>query len=276
MATAPPLPIVISVPHGGTEVPQELKAHCRLTLSAILLDNDTWARDLFSLRTRVAFYSESRVARAVVDMNRDPRDRPPQNPDGVVKTVTVFGGQVWERPEGLSARQADELIARYHSPFHEQLRQGAQSGKAVLGIDCHTMLTEGPPGSPRAGEKRPLICLSNRGDEGGQQQKEPLTAPSAMLYALRDSLHQHFQAEISSFLDENSSVPAVTINSPFKGGYIIKEHAKDSPIPWIMVEFNRSLYLPRHPFLTLRPPFHAQNHLREIREKFIKALTAIL
>jgi N-formylglutamate deformylase len=103
MATAAPLPIVISVPHGGTEVPQELQAHCRLSLSAVLMDNDTWARDLFSLSARVAFYGESLVARAVIDMNRDPRDRPPQNPDGVVKTVTVFGEQVWDRPEGLTS-----------------------------------------------------------------------------------------------------------------------------------------------------------------------------
>jgi N-formylglutamate deformylase len=276
MATAAPLPVVLSVPHGGTEVPQELKAHCRLSLSAILMDNDTWARDLFSLSTRVAFYGESLVARAIIDMNRDPRDRPPQNPDGVVKTLTVFGEQVWDRPEGLPSLQADQLIAKYHGPFHQKLRQGARTSKAILGVDCHTMLAEAPPGNPHAGEKRPLICLSNRGGTDGNQQKEPLTAPPSLLYALKDSLNQHFQGKISRFSEQNGPVPAIAINSPFKGGYIIRRHADTSPIPWIQVEFNRCLYLPPHLPLTACPAPHVRDELQGIREKFVKALAAIL
>lgn len=273
---ARPLPIIISVPHGGTEVPQELKAECRLSIKEILKDNDTWARDLFSLKSQVAFFLDSSVARAVIDMNRDPKDRPPLNPDGVVKTVTVFGEQVWDQPKGLSTRQADELIAKYHHPFHKLLQQEGQSKKAVLGIDCHTMLEEDPPGSPKAGQKRPLICLSNRGGRDGKQQEEPLTAPPSLLHALNDSLNQHFQGEISCFSEQKGHVPAVAFNYPFKGGYIIQRHASAGAIPWIMVEFNRCLYLPPRLPLTTRPTPHVRDQLQRIQMKFIKALAAIL
>lgn len=274
MAPGTLLPIVISVPHGGTKVPREYRSLCRLSLPVILRDNDTWARELFSVRNQVNFYTESLVARAVLDVNRDPRDRPPQYPDGVVKTVTVFGEQVWERPEGLSPRQADKLIAKYHSPYHERLRRGAEMGKVRLGVDCHTMLAVAPPGSSRVGEMRPLICLSNKGGEDGESEEEPLTAPALLIQALRDALTRQFQEEIALF--PARPFPAVAINSPFKGGHIVQRQAAAGPIPWIMVEFNRSLYLPPHLPLTARPAPLTRNKLGRIRQKFMKALADIL
>lgn len=37
------LPLLISVPHGGLEVPPEVSNYCLLDLPALLKDGDTWA-----------------------------------------------------------------------------------------------------------------------------------------------------------------------------------------------------------------------------------------
>ncbi|NIO15885.1 MAG: N-formylglutamate amidohydrolase, partial [Deltaproteobacteria bacterium] len=114
MSKRPRLPVVISVPHGGTAVPFEARHLMRLGIGEILIDGDTWARQLYDLFAHVASYVDTDIARAALDMNRSPGDRPPENPDGVVKTVTAGGIPVWDDPEGLSLQLADLLVKKYH------------------------------------------------------------------------------------------------------------------------------------------------------------------
>lgn len=75
------LPLLISVPHGGLEVPPEVSNYCRLDLPALLKDGDTWAGYLYDMEDRVQAYFQFPVARAVIDLNRAADDRPPENPD---------------------------------------------------------------------------------------------------------------------------------------------------------------------------------------------------
>lgn len=265
------LPLLTTVSHGGTRVPDEVEHLIRLSKREILLDNDTWAGELFSLDSHVVFHLLNPVARAVIDMNRDPGDRPPQNTDGVVKTMTVFGEQIWKQPKGLPQSLTEKLIAGYHKPFHEAVAREARRGKAVLGVDCHTMLPAAPPGSPRPGEKRPLICLSNRGGEDGLEKDGPVTAPARLLLALKESLLYRLSDEIAAFPVLGESVPAVAINSPFKGGYIIHRHGGEGVIPWIMVEINRLLYLPPGSLPEVPDPT-TKRKMETIKGRFLSAL----
>jgi len=90
-------PLLISIPHGGDVVPPEVKDRISITDRDVFYDGDTLTREIYNLRNSVAAFIEMPIARAIVDVNRAPDDRPPKNPDGVVKTVTVNGTSVYIR-----------------------------------------------------------------------------------------------------------------------------------------------------------------------------------
>lgn len=268
------LPVIISVPHGGTTIPGEVKSLCRADLPAILRDGDTWSRELYALKDQVLFYNDTHIARAAVDLNREPGDRPPVNPDGVVKTFTINGEQVWHDPAGLPGDKADLLIQRYHMPYHRTIQEACGNPEAVLGLDCHTMLGLAPAGNSDPFQPRPLLCLSNRGDiKGLPTGEEPTTAPEGLLRALQSSLAEQFQHED---VQVKADGPPVTLNHPFRGGFITRYHGTTTPIPWIQVEISRALYMPENPCWTVKPPLEVMRRLKDIRTKFLKGLKKIL
>lgn len=266
---AAPLPVLLSVPHGGHRVPREVQNDFRLDLTAVLYDGDTWARELYSLEERVVHYMDTEIARAVLDLNRAVNDRPPENPDGVIKTVDVSGKKIWREKDGLSPEMANRLITDYYQPYHKSLTQAAASGKAVVGIDCHTMLAESPGSNETLRQMRPMICLSNGGDGEGEPIDDPVTAPASFLRDLRDALLIQFQ-------HEDMATEPISLNRPFQGGYITKHHGAKGPLPWVQVEFNRALYLTPDTILSVKPDMRAEKRLADIMEKFYRALRNVV
>ena len=214
------LPLLLSVPHGGSSVPDEVASDVVASDFDVLADGDAHTVELYALGEHVRHLVAADVARAFVDLNRAPDDRPPANPDGVVKTRTVHGAPIYGLP--LRDELADTLIHRYHAPFHARLTSLASLGDALAGIDCHSMLSEPPPGfSVR--EPRPVFCVSN---------VDGASAPDELLHALCHALREAFQL----------SDPDVRANDPFRGGYIVRRHGHD-PLPWLQLEINRARYL---------------------------------
>jgi formiminoglutamase len=81
------------------------------------------------------------------------------------------------------------------------------------------MAAQGPPVGPDKGEERPAICISNA--DG--------TCPKEWITTLADCLNKVFEKDVS-------------INNPFKGGSIIRSHAKE--LPWIQLELSREPFFP--------------------------------
>lgn len=260
------LPVLVSVPHGGLLVPPEVRAFCRLDLPAMLEDGDTWAGRVYDLEGRVKDYHLFLPARAILDPNRAPADLPPGNPDGVVKSETVSGTKIWRNPRGLDAGRIEELMLRYYRPYHEKLAEAAQKPGLLLALDCHTMLDRAPHTAPVPGKKRPLICLGNRGDENGEQSGEALTAPPGLMHSFKAALEKYFKD-----LQDHDAAPLVTLNDPFKGGYITRKHGTASPLPWIQVEINRSLYLANPP-RTTEPDPESARRIANIKNRLLAAL----
>ena len=150
------LPLLISVPHAGRSVPEEARPYCILTPQQIVQDSDEGADAIYDLRGWVADCVTTEVARAIVDLNRAETDR---SADGVVKTHTCWAVPVYA--EALPAKLVQELLARYHRPYHARLTEPARGVR--LGIDCHTMAATAPPVGPDPGSPRPHICLSDAG-----------------------------------------------------------------------------------------------------------------
>ncbi|MGB2806772.1 MAG: N-formylglutamate amidohydrolase [Sedimentisphaerales bacterium] len=202
------LPILISVPHAGLEIPSEVRAYNLLTQKEIIEDADDGASEIYAIESHVQVYVTTDIARVFVDMNRSENDR---TRDGVVKTHTCWDVPIYNNP--LPVDLIELMIKKYHRPYHKKLTDSSSGVK--YGIDCHTMADIGPPISPDPGQKRPLVCLSNA--DG--------VFPVDWLRIMKDCFQQSFQIGIS-------------LNQPFKGGNIIRTHA--SEMPWVQVEISRT------------------------------------
>jgi formiminoglutamase len=221
------------------------------TPAEIFDDGDAFTREIYDLGELAVHVQAARIARAFVDLNRREDDRPPENPDGVVKTATCFARPVYSRP--LEDDLVEQLLARYHRPYHEGLENAARHAGARVALDCHSMAAEPPPVAPDAGQPRPLFCLSNG---------EGLTCDTSTLETLASSLAAAFECPPRE----------VSLNRPFKGGYVTRRHGRN-PLPWIQVEMNRSLYL-AEPWFDRRERRVNPERLRELRGRFRTALAA--
>ena len=244
------LPILISVPHGGYKVPRKHKDHFLPSMQEVLKDGDTWTRDLYRFKGRVRYSVQCPFARAVLDLNRAKEDRPPENPDGIIKTHTLFKTPVWKH--GLSEHATERLIERIYDPYYDRLLRLAADPLLKLGIDCHSMM-DYDPFDEEAG-KRPLFCISNLGGFKGEYVGEPLSAPTELLVRLKDALESVF------------GEGCVLLNAPFKGGAIIKTMRDKSRIPWIQLEINRRLYLDESAMIKKRPLGKAKRVLRTLNQ----------
>ena len=208
------LPLLVSVPHAGLRVPAEVEAQCALTPQEVAADGDGGAAEIYAISEHVGAFVTTDVARAIVDMNRSRNDI---RLDGVVKTHTCWNVPVWHCP--LSQTEVAELLDAYHRPYHQKLTELGRSGEWILGVDCHTMAATGPPLGPDPGIERPWVCLSN-GDG---------TCPPEWIQFLRLCFQEQLEGP-------------VTINDPFRGGYITRAHAAE--MPWIQIELSRAPFLP--------------------------------
>ena len=259
-------PLLISIPHSGGTVPPEVADMVRITGRDIFYDGDALTREIYDFGKSVDAVIETPIARAIVDVNRAYDDRPPENPDGVVKTVTTDGTLVYR--EGMFPDDAlvEDLLQRYYFPYHETLGDLLSNRSIRLALDCHSMLERSPAASVRPGEPRPLICLSNRGDEHGMpvRGRGPVTCPPEWIRALAESLRRAFAGE-----------GEVAMNDPFAGGYISQYHYERSGIPWIQIEINRKLYLNETYFDPERLRVD-QRIIQELRERISDAIVRFL
>jgi formiminoglutamase len=259
-------PLLVSIPHGGGTVPPEVADIVSITERDIFYDGDTLTREIYDFGKRVDAVIETPIARAIVDVNRASDDRPPENPDGVVKTVTTDGTPVYR--EGMFPDDAlvEDLLQRYYFPYHERLGDLLGSRDIRLALDCHSMMERSPAASVRTGEPRPLICLSNRGDEYGMpvRGRGTVTCPPEWIRALAESLGQAFAGE-----------GEVAMNDPFAGGYISQYHYKRNGIPWIQIEINRKLYLNEVYFDPGRLRVD-RRIIRELREKIFESIMGVM
>jgi len=200
-------PLLISVPHAGTRVPDELVDLVAVSPEQLLADSDEAADRIYlPLADAVSGLVTCDVSRTLIDVNRAHNDR---RPNGVVKARTFAGRPVFHRPPDPGL--VDRLVARYHRPYHRSLARLA--ARARLGVDCHVMSAVGPKVAGDAGRPRPRICL---GFADG-------TCPRPWVDVLADCLGQALGAEPS-------------LNVPFRGGYIVR--SRPGGIPWIQIELN--------------------------------------
>lgn len=145
---APKLPIIISVPHAGTDFPDDIRAE--LKPNVLPPDDTDWSVNrLYDFATELGIPMLcARYSRWVIDLNRNP-DSTPLYHDGRVLTglcpATNFLGEPIYQDE-RAAVAAEEVARRkvlYFEPYHQALQQLLDETKAQFGRvllwDCHSI-----------------------------------------------------------------------------------------------------------------------------------------
>ncbi|MFC1746463.1 N-formylglutamate amidohydrolase [Candidatus Riflebacteria bacterium] len=215
------LPVLLSIPHGGTHIPEELKKLICIERKDVFYDSDPYSKELYDLGRDVKKVIFFPIARAFIDVNRHNTHLPPAFPDGVIKSHTCHQIKIYRNPP--ENRCVERVIKRYYETFHNKIRNAVKDKEITLCLDCHTMLAYSPAISPVPGEKRPLLCLGNCDGRSCSFEKV-------------EKLANCFKEVFS--LGKND----ISINEPFRGGYISRTYGQN-PLPWIQVELNRDLYL---------------------------------
>jgi formiminoglutamase len=219
------LPVLLSIPHGGKMIPPILRERVCITDIDLHDDSDAFTQEIYNLNDKVMAVVQCEVARAFVDMNRAPDDRPPANPDGVVKSMTCLRQPIYCDGWYPDEATTPELLQLYHEPYHQQIRTALQLAGLELALDCHSMLPYGPNIGPDSGQRRPLVCLGN------------VHGQTCSMENLK-KMARCFQVAFDLPEEE------ILLNVPFSGGYITRTYGiSTQPVPWIQIELNRALYL---------------------------------
>ena len=227
-------PFLISVPHGGTGVPDNVRSRLLLSIEDLRYYGDPRTRVIFGYQDRAAAYIDTTVSRMVVDLNRPPLPLPLQDPDGTIKTRTIDGKEVWRPGRVPDITLAHNLLMTHYFPFHQQVDELIDRHSVRIAFDCHSMLPYGSEHQKDAGKSRSLICLGNNGDRHGRARKGSIATCS----------EEWISTLAGVFRDEFTLKEEVAINNPFSGGFISNAHFWHKGIPWIQIEINRALYEP--------------------------------
>jgi N-formylglutamate deformylase len=202
-------PLIISLPHVGTELPSEVAE--QMTPAAWALTDTDWHVDQLFRFAREAGVSwlRARISRYAIDVNRPPDDHSlyPGQTTSALCPIFSFTGDALYRGSDPSPREISKRRERYWEPYHAMLRElmettRAKFGHAVL-LDAHSIRGELPRLFPG---RLPII---NVGTHDG---KSCETALSDRLMAV---LKQ--QTQFSHVL-----------NGRFKGGYITRHYGNPS------------------------------------------------
>jgi len=218
------LPVLLSIPHGGTQRPPELDSHLSITDKDLFDDSDPFVIEIFDLGNKVEGVVKSNVARAFVDLNRSLQDLPPQNPDGLIKSTTCYDKPIYKKGMEPDDSLTSVLIEIYYKPYHRTIQKSIHDLDLQLCLDCHSMASVAPNISPDGKEKkRPKFCLSNQDGK---------TSSTEMIELLASCIAESYEIDRGD----------ISLNDPFHGGHITKTYG-NNPLPWIQIEMNRDLYL---------------------------------
>ncbi len=143
-------PLVVSVPHAGTIIPDDISE---------LVSNDLARRDadhhverLYALATELgATTIRSRISRTVIDLNRDPSGQslyPGQATTGLCPVTTFDGEPLYTAGTEPDAAEIARRRAAYFDPYHAALREQIARLRAlhpaIVLYDAHSIRSHLP------------------------------------------------------------------------------------------------------------------------------------
>jgi N-formylglutamate amidohydrolase len=229
-------PLIFASPHSGRRYPPDLLADARVSLISLRRSEDAYVDELFAgAAAHGAAVLSAMIARAYIDLNRDPDEldpdmfdeRPPftahassarvQAGLGAIPRISGDGQAIYRRK--LPLDEARRRIATVHRPYHAMLQNLVTETQEAFGcavlVDCHSM-----PSAAR-GAHAPDIVL---GDRFGASCHPSVTA-------LAEATLRRLGYRVAR-------------NTPFAGGHTTQTYGRPSGrIHALQIEINRALYV---------------------------------
>jgi N-formylglutamate amidohydrolase len=222
------LPLLISVPHDGRQVPHEQRA--RMTPAGQELPDTDWhvARLYEFARAMGASMIVANYSRYVVDLNRPASDEAMyegQVATGLCPRYTFAGEALYRDDADVSPDEVERRVDQYWRPYHAQLVTTIESklerhGRALL-WDAHSIASRVPR---LFGGELPVLNLGTFDDRSCDP------AVSAALYDVA-----------------RESPYTAVLNGRFKGGYITRHYgAPGRGIQCVQLELAQRAYMDEH------------------------------
>jgi len=221
------VPIIISVPHAGTFIPEDMKSKMNPKLSDKLDDTDWFIDKLYGFATELGItIIKANYSRWVVDLNRNPENQPLYNDGRVITdvvTITDFNGnKIYKDNDVPDSDEVARRVDLYHKPYYEKLDELLKNRKAEFGkvllFDAHS-IRKSVPGIHS--EDFPDLILGDN---------DETSASSELIITTIDSL--------------KSKGYEFSHNHPFKGGYITRSFGKpEENIHALQLEMCKTNYM---------------------------------
>lgn len=217
------IPIVVSIPHTGIEVPESVAARFASPQMRKLPMTDWHLHKLYDFLPALGIATlYARFSRLAVDLNRPP-DAQPLYPGrfetGLVPVETFAGEPIFREPLGADAIEA--LRCQYHSPYHarlaELLKETIASHGRVILIDAHSVASRA---NRVHGALTDDIYL---GDRDGTTCEPWVTRSLATAFSTANLKVRH--------------------NDPYKGGYITSHYGQIDGVDAIQIEMVQRVYM---------------------------------
>lgn len=202
------IPILLSIPHCGTDFPHEIRNEYVEELIEAPDDTDWFVDQLYGFAPSLGITVISAVwSRWVIDLNRHPESKPLYT-DGRIITdlcpLTTFLGRPIYR-DGRTKLDDEEIKRRrqlYFDPYHEELQRLLMDLRSQFGTvllwDCHSIRQIVPTIQQ---EKFPDLILGS----ADEKSSDPMLIESALNSLGKGSYNLHH-------------------NYPFKGGFITRRY----------------------------------------------------
>lgn len=222
-ATADRIPLIVSIPHTGTYITDDVRARLASDAMRALPMTDWHLHPLYDFLPELGVtVIHATWSRFIADLNRPPGGEalyPGRFETGIVARETFWGDTIWNEPptDGEIAQWKREVHAPYHAKLAALLDETrARFGRAVL-IDAHSVASRA---NRLHSELEDDIYLGNR--------DETTCGPW-----LIDSV----QAAM-----EEAGLRVVR-NHPYKGGYITAHYGAQDDVESLQIEMAQRVYM---------------------------------
>ena len=143
-------PLVLGLPHTGTDIPDDCLARLNDTGRA-MADTDWHIDRLYPGLEPNVTTVRTPIHRYVIYVNRDPTGEslyPGQNTTGLCPTTDFDGRPIYRNGQDPDAAEIERRRVTYHAPYHAALEAELERVKAIHGFavlyDCHSIRSRIP------------------------------------------------------------------------------------------------------------------------------------
>ncbi|WP_394781201.1 N-formylglutamate deformylase [Undibacterium sp.] len=249
-------PLLISMPHVGTDIPAEIAAGMH-AVAGVKADTDWHLPLLYNMAQELgASVLSAHHSRYVIDLNRSTDDTnlyPGQDTTGLFPIDTFIKQPLYLDGMQPSADQMQQRISQYWQPYHAQLQHEVERIRQQHGIvilwDAHSIASQ----LPRFFEgKLPDL---NFGTADGR------SCDASLQQALAAALQT---PEVAAYTH--------VFNGRFKGGYITRNYGRpEQQVHAVQLEMSQCIYMNETAPFDYRPDLAAQ-----LQPLLLKLLNACL